>query len=97
MLCLEDIRSSVAEVAPAYDVDKVYLFGSYARGEAHEKSDVDLCLETGATFSLCSAGDFSRKLESAWGTSVDMVTERSLYDFARKSCLRDRVLLYERV
>lgn len=97
MCDMTDIRMTVCEAARDYDIDKVYLFGSYARGDAHAQSDVDLCLETGSTFSLFSAGDFAHRLEKVLGTSVDIVTERSLYDFVREGCLRDRMLIYERV
>lgn len=94
---IADIGAAVKEAAADYDIEKVYLFGSHARGTAHAGSDVDLCLETGPTFSLFNAGAFSKRLEDALGASIDVVTERSLYGFACASCLADRVLLYERV
>lgn len=97
MHAITEIRETVSRVARDYDIDKVYLFGSYARGEADSASDIDLCLETGPTFSLFNAGDLARRLERTFDSSVDMVTERSLYDFVRAGCLQDRVLIYERV
>lgn len=93
---LDDIRSAVSEAVSSHDVVKVYLFGSYARGEAGSESDVDLCLETGPTFSLFSAGDMASRLDESLGVPVDVVTERSLYPFVRESMLKDRVLVYER-
>lgn len=96
MLSLNDIGLAVSDIAPAFDIEKVYLFGSYAREEAVEKSDVDLCIESGKTFSLFSAGDFSVRLEALLGTEVDLVTERSLYPFVRSGFMEDRVLVYER-
>lgn len=96
MLAFEDIESCVRDVAASYDVDRVYLFGSYARGCAGDESDIDLCLETGPTFSLFNAGSFQHDLSALLRKSVDVVTERALYDFVCASYLRDRVLLYER-
>lgn len=93
---LDEIQSAVAREAAVHDVSRVYLFGSYARGEAHAASDVDLCLETGPSFSLFSAGDLSYRLRESLGVPVDIVTEGSLYPFARKSMMKDRVLVYER-
>ncbi len=52
------IISSVAyEVMPLYDITEAYLFGSYARKEADEDSDVDICIECGdrSRFSLLGA------------------------------------------
>lgn len=93
---LNEIRRAVSQAAESHDVRKVYLFGSYARGEAHGESDLDLCLETGPTFSLFSAGKLSNDLQNSLGIPVDIVTERSLYPFVRESMMRDRMLVYER-
>ena len=48
MLTLEAIKSSVSKVMGAYkdSIQFCYLFGSYAKGYANEKSDVDLCVST---------------------------------------------------
>lgn len=96
-LTIGEIGAAVSEAAAACDVLRVYLFGSYARGSATADSDVDLCLETGPSFSLFSAGGLASELESAFGVPVDVVTERSLYPFARETMLKDRLLVYERV
>lgn len=96
MLSVQSIEGALADIAPDYDVSRAYLFGSCARGEQHAGSDVDLCLETGPTFSLFSAGGLASELEEKLGASVDIVTERSCYQHVRENMLRERVLLYER-
>ena len=97
VLSADVIRAKVGEASSEYDIVKVYLFGSYARGEASEASDVDLCLETGPSFSLLNAGALSLELERELEAPIELVTERSLHPFVREGMLRDRVLLYERV
>ena len=42
VLDIKDIRSVGSSVLQKYDVDFCYLFGSYAKGQANEKSDVDI-------------------------------------------------------
>ena len=42
---VEQIKDRIVPIAKQYDLSKIYLFGSYARGEADEKSDVDIALE----------------------------------------------------
>jgi len=42
---IEELRAIVAPVAEKYGVDKVYLFGSVARGDYNENSDYDFCIE----------------------------------------------------
>lgn len=51
-LSIQNIKGALADIAPNYDAFRAYLFGSCARGEQHIGSDIDLCLETGPTFSL---------------------------------------------
>ena len=41
---IDEIRKIVAPIANQHGVDKVFLFGSYARGDATPASDVDLCV-----------------------------------------------------
>lgn len=97
MLTLTSIENAVRDEASSFDIDKIYLFGSYARGTANEQSDIDLCLETGKNFSLFSAGAFSHALGTVLDVPIDLTTETSLYDFVKEECLRDRILIYERI
>lgn len=89
------ISSAVREVMPLYDVTEAYLFGSYAREEADEDSDVDICIECGDSFTLFSLGGLGTALEKALGRSVDVVCGcDSLYPRAQQRYLKDRKLLY---
>jgi len=47
MLSIEEIKSYIIPVVEKYPVEKVILFGSYARGDAKETSDIDLVVESG--------------------------------------------------
>lgn len=46
VLSLQQIKDRCGEVFSEFDVEYCYLFGSYARGEAKEDSDVDLLIST---------------------------------------------------
>ncbi|MFR7744651.1 MAG: nucleotidyltransferase family protein [Acutalibacteraceae bacterium] len=51
---IDEIREIVAPIAKQHGVDKVFLFGSYARGDATPASDVDLCVDAHqAAWSVC--------------------------------------------
>jgi predicted nucleotidyltransferase len=54
------VRQFVNDVKQKMPIDKVYLFGSYAKGNPHKDSDVDLCF-------------FSKDFESKW--DWDLLTE----------------------
>ena len=92
-----ELEKAINAVSPSFDINKVYLFGSFARGQQTETSDVDLCLETGQKFSLLNAVNYSKEIKALTGRDVDVVTERSLYPHVRTAMLKDRTLLYERV
>ena len=77
---LEEIRSRVTPIAKQYKLKAVYLFGSYARGDADENSDIDLLVDTAGTAltSLFSLGALYCDLEQALGKSIDLVTVSAL-------------------
>jgi len=47
MLSIEEIKSYIIPIIMKYPVDKVILYGSYARGDASDMSDIDLVVESG--------------------------------------------------
>lgn len=95
MLALEDIRSSFSRVASAYPVRRAYLFGSQARREAGEDSDVDIMVDTDAGFSLFDLCGLKNELEGFLGSRVDIVTRAGAKDYVRESAEVDEVLIYE--
>lgn len=44
---IEELKKIISPIAKKYHISKVYLFGSYARGDCDEQSDVDLRIEKG--------------------------------------------------
>lgn len=52
VLTMEEIISSVKPLAEKYNIREVYIFGSYARGEADGESDVDILAVGGDGFKL---------------------------------------------
>lgn len=45
MLSIAEIKEAVNKIAPNYPIKNVYLFGSYAKGNVHKESDVDVLVE----------------------------------------------------
>lgn len=48
-----DLRAIIAPIAARHGVERIYLFGSYARGEA-TKTVMSICASTRETFAVCS-------------------------------------------
>ena len=77
---IEEIAARVAPIAKKYRLAAVYLFGSYARGEADADSDVDLLVDISGTGidTLMKLGGLYNDLEEALGVSIDLVTLDSM-------------------
>lgn len=77
---IDQIKSLIAPIAAKYGLKAVYLFGSYARGEATEQSDVDLLVDTTGTNlrSLLSLGALYCDVEQALEKEIDLITVSTL-------------------
>lgn len=84
---LKGKREEVLRLAAKYGARNVRAFGSLARGEADEASDLDLLVELDPGRSLLDLGGLQYELEALLGCRVDVVTERGL-----KRRIRERVL-----
>ena len=100
---LENIMAMVKPLAEKYQVKEIYLFGSYARGEATADSDVDLLVDlTNSNVRGIVLGGLYNDLEEALGVTVDLVTVASLEqptsfrsDHAfRENIERERMMIY---
>ena len=90
----------IAEYFKTQPVLKAWLFGSYARGEQHPDSDVDILVvfdqENEKGVSLLKHIGIALDLEDLLGKKVDLITEGPLLPFVRESAEKDKVLIYER-
>ena len=79
-------------------VTKAWMFGSFARGEEREDSDVDIivALDRDAHVGLIKFSGMRCDLEELLQRNVDLVAEGSLMPFAVESANRDKQLIYER-
>lgn len=101
---LEELALRVAPVAHKHKVHRIYIFGSYARGEAREDSDVDLLIDDeGPRVQDCSrSGALYRDLQKAMGKEPDlmpsyMLRRKPKHEIDRKlmeNVRRDMTLLY---
>lgn len=78
MLTIDEIKKTIAEIAPQYNLAKVTLFGSRANGTATENSDVDLLVEFPKGSSLLDLISLKYKLEEIWNLSVDVISTGGL-------------------
>lgn len=102
---IEELKSRITPVAKKYNLRAVYVFGSYARNEATDDSDIDVLIDRdGSTVkSLFDLGGLYNDLCDSIGKEVDLVTMQTLeQDSTQKrtpwfteKLMRERVSIYE--
>ena len=86
-------RDEIIKVAMIHGARNIRVFGSVARGEADEKSDVDFLVDLESGRSLLDLGGLLMDLKDVLGRDVDVVTERGLNPRIRDQVLREAVAL----
>ena len=92
-----DLKNLV-EYLETQPITKAWLFGSYARGEASEESDVDILVifkekaKIGMKFI-----EILNSLERILGRNVDLVEESSLLPWIKPYVEKEKILIYERI
>lgn len=100
---ITEIQRIVIPIIEKYHIPAMYLFGSYARGEATVDSDLDFLVDTTGTdlTSLLRLGALYCDLEEAFNKRIDLITEQSIMqntlmdsdDDFRNVILKERVKL----
>ncbi len=91
---LHDLQHIIAPIAASYGVSRVYLFGSYARGETTAHSDIDLRIDKGNIKGLIRLAGFKLAVEDALQRPVDLLTTDSLDVRFLDQIKQEEVLLY---
>ena len=78
-------------------IEKVYLFGSFARNEEKPFSDIDLRIETKKGFSLFSLTEFTNSIKERTNRDVDVITKspNDKDENFFKNVLREEICIYE--
>lgn len=90
---LQNRREEIIRTAMKYGARNVRVFGSAARGEATDHSDIDLLVDMEPGRSLLDLSGFHADMEGLLGRKVDIVTEQSIYWLLRRRILKEAVPL----
>lgn len=90
------IKNTVSKIASQYDIERVYLFGSYVNGQAMEHSDVDFFIESDL-FGL-DYFEFVEQLRNSLKKKVEVLSYRTIQADSTidQEIQRTKVLIYER-
>lgn len=86
-------KEEVQRIARQHGATNLRVFGSVARGEAKEGSDLDLLVEMEPGRSLLDLVAIKQDLEDLLGCKVDVVTEAAVSPYLRARVVNEAVLL----
>jgi len=91
---VEELRQIISPIAKKYHISKVYLFGSFARGDYNEQSDIDIRIEKGGLKGMFALCGFYTEVEEALNRKVDVLTTGSLEEKFLDEIKKEEVVLY---
>jgi predicted nucleotidyltransferase len=90
---LQQKRNEILSIASKYGAHNIRIFGSVARGEADEKSDIDFLVDLQPGSSLLDLGGLWAELNELFSGRADVATENGLRDRIRDRVLEEAVPL----
>lgn len=95
MPTFEEIRNNIRPFIEEYGIKRVGIFGSYARGQAKESSDIDLLFDFQKEFGIFGLSHLKLCLEEKLGKNIDILEFSTIDPIIRDSILKDMVMIYE--
>jgi predicted nucleotidyltransferase len=99
ILTKENIKQAVQEYFKDKPVSEVYLFGSYARGDAKEDSDIDLIVEIDDSKRRLSLYDFiglQLGIENSLNKKIDLVESHLFFPRIKVQTEKEKMILYKK-
>lgn len=93
---LNEIKEIAYPIARRYGIAALYLFGSYARGEATLHSDIDFRVERGDLVDLLELGGLFSDLEEAFQKKLHIMTTQMLSPAFLKGIQPEEILIYQK-
>jgi hypothetical protein len=90
------LKETISPIAQKYGIERVYLFGSMARGDSDENSDYDFLITKGSLRSLIQYMSFVGELENVLNCHVDVITDTSSDELIIQNAKQEGILLYEK-
>lgn len=94
---MEDLpfdTEKLTEICRTNDITMLAVFGSMARGEATDRSDIDLLVRFSRRKSLLELVQVERTVSTALGRNVDLLTEAAISPYLRDRVRRELRVIY---
>jgi predicted nucleotidyltransferase len=90
---LSSKRDEILRITAAHGARNLRVFGSVSRGDANDKSDIDLLINLEPGRTLLDIVAIKQDLEDLLGCKVDVVTEDAVSPYIREQILKDAISL----
>lgn len=91
---IEQLKLMITPVLKKHRITKAGIFGSFAKREATETSDVDILVELPDSMSLLDFVGIKIELEDVLGKSVDLVEYKAIKPIIKDNILKSEVRVY---
>lgn len=89
---LEILREFKRTQGEKYGIEQIGLFGSFARGEQNENSDIDVCMTYRKAIDFFTLQDINESLEHLFNKKVDLLTlHRNMRPYFRQKLDNDAI------
>ena len=87
---LEEVKKLAIPILKAHKIKKAAVFGSFARGDFDNKSDVDILIEPPEGFSLFDLAGLHLNLEDTLGRKVDVMIYDSINPLIKDKVMKEK-------
>ena len=95
MNTIEQLKTVLTPYFIRYGITKGAVFGSYARGEENDTSDIDLLFSIGTSMPLGKWDEMENEIQKAVGKKVDFIEYGTLPKRVEQEVLKEAVVIYE--
>jgi uncharacterized protein len=88
-------KQKIIEICKRNDISYCAVFGSFARGEATDESDVDLLVKFSKRIGLFAFVGIEQELEDALNRKVDLATDEMIGKYIRENVMRDLKIIHD--
>ncbi len=92
-ILLKNKREEILKVAAKHGAKNIRVFGSVARGEADQESDIDFLVDFESGRSLMDVGSLLMDLQDLLGRRVDIVEPEGLHWYIRDKILKEAIAI----
>lgn len=91
---ITEINNKIISYLSQYEPSKIGIFGSYARGDDSEASDIDILVNFNGKITLFDLSGIKQDLADLLNRRVDIVTERSINKRVKNYIYKDLKIIY---